>query len=101
MSDDPEALEVLEELKRLHYALPRDVADDIKIVELPMGNTLENALCVNALQRASIIVVQNSIREGFGLTVAEAQCAWSLARGCPRAYELARLPNRQPRPRAP
>ena len=101
VSDDPEALEVLEELKRLHDALPRDVADDIKIVELPMGNTLENALCVNALQRASIIVVQNSIREGFGLTVAEAQCAWSLARGCPRAYELARLPNRQPRPRAP
>jgi trehalose synthase len=27
---------------------------------------------VNALQRASDIVVQNSLREGFGLTVAEA-----------------------------
>lgn len=27
---------------------------------------------VNALQRASSIVVQNSLREGFGLTIAEA-----------------------------
>jgi trehalose synthase len=27
---------------------------------------------VNALQRASTIVVQNSLREGFGLTIAEA-----------------------------
>jgi hypothetical protein len=40
VSDDPEALEVLEELKRLHDELPRDIACDIKIVELPMGNTL-------------------------------------------------------------
>ena len=32
----------------------------------------KNALMVNALQRCSTIVAQNSIREGFGLTVAEA-----------------------------
>jgi trehalose synthase len=32
----------------------------------------ENALMVNALQRASSLVVQNSLREGFGLTVTEA-----------------------------
>jgi trehalose synthase len=31
-----------------------------------------NALMVNALQRASTVVVQNSIREGFGLTITEA-----------------------------
>ena len=29
-------------------------------------------MLVNALQRASTIVVQNSLREGFGLTIAEA-----------------------------
>jgi trehalose synthase len=32
----------------------------------------ENAILVNALQRASTLVVQNSLREGFGLTIAEA-----------------------------
>ena len=39
---------------------------------LPMASSDENALMVNALQRASTIVVQNSLREGFGLTIAEA-----------------------------
>jgi trehalose synthase len=73
VTDDPEAQEVLAELKALHDLLPRDIAADIKIVELPMQNALNNALAVNALQRASVIVVQNSLREGFGLTVAEAQ----------------------------
>jgi trehalose synthase len=37
-----------------------------------MESVHENALMVNALQRASSIVVQNSLREGFGLTIAEA-----------------------------
>jgi trehalose synthase len=37
-----------------------------------MHSLEENALMVNALQRASIIVAQNSLREGFGLTIAEA-----------------------------
>eukprot|EP01083_Nonionella_stella_P235394 827761_1 len=37
-----------------------------------MHNTQENALIVNAIQRLSSIVIQNSIREGFGLTVTEA-----------------------------
>ena len=41
---------------------------DIKILELPSWAPLE----VNALQRASTIVIQKSIREGFGLTVSEA-----------------------------
>jgi len=46
--------------------------DDIAVVTLPMSSLSENALIVNALQRASTIVVQNSLREGFGLTVTEA-----------------------------
>jgi trehalose synthase len=36
-----------------------------------MQSAEQNALMVNALQRASSIVVQNSLREGFGLTIAE------------------------------
>jgi len=73
VTDDPEAQEVLAELKELHDLLPRDIAADIKIVELPMADALHNAMAVNALQRAAVIIVQNSLREGFGLTVAEAQ----------------------------
>jgi len=41
---------------------------DIKVLELPPWAPLE----VNALQRASTIVIQKSLREGFGLTVSEA-----------------------------
>jgi trehalose synthase len=37
-----------------------------------MASRKHNALMVNALQRSSDIVVQNSLREGFGLTVSEA-----------------------------
>jgi trehalose synthase len=37
-----------------------------------MEDTEENAAVVNALQRRADIVVQKSIAEGFGLTVAEA-----------------------------
>ena len=45
---------------------------DIKIVELPMDDVVANALIVNAIQRASTVLVQNSIQEGFGLTATEA-----------------------------
>jgi trehalose synthase len=62
-SDDPEGSLVLKEVLR---AADRD--PDIKILELPAWAPLE----VNALQRASTIVVQKSLREGFGLTVSEA-----------------------------
>jgi trehalose synthase len=72
VSDDPEGAEVLNELKNLHDKLPAEIADAIKIVELPMQDVLLNAMCVNAIQRASLIVVQNSLREGFGLTLTEA-----------------------------
>jgi trehalose synthase len=42
------------------------------MIALPMENRRDNALMVNALQRSSTVVVQNSLREGFGLTVTEA-----------------------------
>lgn len=62
-TDDPEGTEVLKEVKRAAEDDP-----DIKVLELPPWAPLE----VNALQRASTIVIQKSLREGFGLTVSEA-----------------------------
>jgi trehalose synthase len=62
-SDDPEGAVVLRET--LHEAAGDP---DIHVIELPAAAPLE----VNALQRASTIVIQKSLREGFGLTVAEA-----------------------------
>ena len=72
IQDDPEAADVLEELREAYLSLHPAVQDDIALVTLPMHSKEQNALLVNALQRASTIVVQNSLREGFGLTVAEA-----------------------------
>ena len=62
-SDDPEGALVLKDVLRA-----ADKDPDIKILELPAWAPLE----VNALQRASTVVVQKSLREGFGLTVSEA-----------------------------
>lgn len=70
--DDPEAHGVLAELTALYLALPDELQQDVALLSLPMASAQENALIVNALQRASTVVVQNSLREGFGLTVAEA-----------------------------
>lgn len=72
IQDDPEALEVLEDLRRAYVELDDEIKHDVAILALPMHNPEHNALMVNALQRASTIVVQNSLREGFGLTVTEA-----------------------------
>lgn len=44
----------------------------ISLVCLPMENQDENALLVNAAQRAAGAVLQKSLAEGFGLTVTEA-----------------------------
>jgi len=62
-TDDPEGAIVLKEVKEAAGNDP-----DIIILDLPPWCALE----INALQRASTIVVQKSIREGFGLTVTEA-----------------------------
>ena len=72
--DDPEAEETLAELCQRWSELPPELQRDIAVLKLPMASVKENALIVNALQRCSTVIVQNSIREGFGLTVAEA--AW-------------------------
>jgi trehalose synthase len=62
-SDDPEGAVVLKEVQQ-----EANGEADIHIIELPAWAPLE----VNALQRASTIVIQKSLREGFGLTVSEA-----------------------------
>lgn len=72
VTDDPEGLAVLDEIRTTYRSLPHHVQDDVAVLALPMANRRENALMVNALQRSSSLVVQNSLREGFGLTVTEA-----------------------------
>jgi trehalose synthase len=62
-SDDPEGALVLKEVEEIAGEDP-----DIFLLNLPPWCALE----INALQRASTIVVQKSIKEGFGLTVTEA-----------------------------
>jgi trehalose synthase len=72
VQDDPEAREVLDELIAQYRSLDPALQRDIAILSLPMRSSKANALIVNALQRCSSVVAQNSIREGFGLVVAEA-----------------------------
>ncbi|MEJ2679001.1 MAG: glycosyltransferase, partial [Gemmatimonadota bacterium] len=72
VQDDPEGLQVINELIEDYVGFEPDIQADIALVSLPMESARYNALMVNAIQRASSIVVQNSLREGFGLTVTEA-----------------------------
>ena len=62
-TDDPEGAAVL---AAVHTAANAD--PDIHVFELPPTANLE----INAIQRASTIVLQKSLKEGFGLTVSEA-----------------------------
>ena len=62
-TDDPEGREVLAECRERAGTDP-----DIHVVELPPTANIE----INAVQRASTVIIQKSLREGFGLTVSEA-----------------------------
>ena len=72
IADDPEANGMIDELRAEYAGMPGAIQNDIALLMLPMQSPEQNALMVNALQRASTIVVQNSLREGFGLTITEA-----------------------------
>ena len=61
-SDDPEGIKVLEEVKEKARQDP-----DIHVLFLPHDD-----IAINALQRASTVIIQKSLKEGFGLTVSEA-----------------------------
>ncbi len=62
-SDDPEGEAILNEVKEFAGNDP-----DIHILMLPPDNHME----INALQRMADVILQKSIKEGFGLTVSEA-----------------------------
>jgi trehalose synthase len=62
-TDDPEGRRVLNEVKDYAGNDP-----DIHILLLPVSAAKK----INALQRAATVVLQKSLKEGFGLTVAEA-----------------------------
>jgi trehalose synthase len=72
VTDDPEGAEVFGETLATWKQLPDADRRRVHIATLPMDDLQENAAIVNALQRHAAIVVQKSLREGFGLTVTEA-----------------------------
>ena len=62
-TDDPEGPMIMEQVKQ-----EADKDKDIFVLFLPPASDIE----INALQRGSTVILQKSLREGFGLTVAEA-----------------------------
>ena len=72
VSDDPEGADVLRAACRRRAALPDAIRQRVHLALLAMDDLQENAAVVNALQRTAAVVVQKSLAEGFGLTVAEA-----------------------------
>lgn len=72
VADDPEGLQVWGEARGAWSELPEDVRRRVHLFSLPMDDPEENAAMVNALQSHAAVVVQKSLAEGFGLTVAEA-----------------------------
>jgi len=71
VQDDPEGQEILKELSDLYVRLAPEHQKEVALLSLPMDSRKENALMVNALQRCSTVIVQNSLQEGFGLTATE------------------------------
>lgn len=62
-TDDPESTEVLNKTRERAAQNP-----DVHVLAIPSGSDIE----INALQSASAVIVQKSIKEGFGLTISEA-----------------------------
>jgi len=62
-TDDPESEEVLEEVRKRAEDNP-----DIHILLVPPESDID----INALQRAATVILQKSLKEGFGLTISEA-----------------------------
>ncbi len=72
VADDPEGMDVYRTVIEAWTALPAQDRRRVHIATLPMDDVEENAAIVNAVQRHAEVVVQKSLAEGFGLTVAEA-----------------------------
>ena len=63
-SDDPEGLMIFDKIKKRGKSLID--SNDLMLL------TVESNILVNALQSSAAVVIQKSLREGFGLTVTEA-----------------------------
>ena len=71
VADDPEGGQVLAECVALWQGLPAAARARVLLVTLPLDDVEENAAMINAIQRHASVIVQKSLAEGFGLTVAE------------------------------
>jgi trehalose synthase len=71
VSDDPEGAAVFADCLLQWRELPSAVRSKVLLITLPLQDPDENGAMVNALQRHANVIVQKSLAEGFGLTVAE------------------------------
>jgi trehalose synthase len=71
VADDPEGAAVFAECVAQWQDMPAELRSRIMLITLPLEDPEENAAMVNALQRRAAVIVQKSLAEGFGLTVAE------------------------------
>jgi trehalose synthase len=72
VGDDPESAETFGFIRKQWEQLTCEQRARVHLVCAPMDDLEENAAIVNAVQRRADVVVQKSLAEGFGLTVAEA-----------------------------
>lgn len=72
VADDPDGPRVFNAVLEEFRGLPHAIRRRVHLANLPMADIEENGAIVNALQRHATVVVQKSLREGFGLTVTEA-----------------------------
>ncbi len=72
VADDPEGAAVFSEVRAHRQALPTAIRRRIHLAGLSMADLDENGAVVNAVQRRADVIVQKSLAEAFGLTVAEA-----------------------------
>ena len=72
VADDPEGSEIWAGIRAAWRRLPDRIRRRVHLASLPMADLEENGAVVNAIQRRADVLVQKSLAEGFGLTVAEA-----------------------------
>src|SRR5215469_8192457 len=71
VADDPEGAAEFSECLLQWRKLPASIRSRVMLITLPLEDPDENGVMVNALQRHASVIVQKSLAEGFGLTVAE------------------------------
>jgi trehalose synthase len=72
VADDPEGATVYGDAAETWRRLDPEHRRRAHLLSLPMHDIEENGAMVNAIQRRADVVLQKSLAEGFGLTVAEA-----------------------------